>query len=59
MADGTINIADEAAEWFDELENMKKINFFPYLKADPFRAAREAIESKKENCARGDHCGQC
>jgi hypothetical protein len=59
MADGKINIADEAREWINELEGMKKINFFPYLKADPFVATKAAIEPKKENCASGNHCGQC
>ena len=52
MADGTINIADEAAEWFDELENMKKINFFPYV--NPVK-----VEYKKEDCSEDNCCGRC
>jgi len=59
MADEKIEISREAREWVEELENMKKINFFPYLKADSFGGAEEAIEPKKENCASENHCGLC
>ncbi|MBM2818259.1 MAG: hypothetical protein HW401_849 [Parcubacteria group bacterium] len=59
MADGEIKIAGEAGEWISELEGMKKINFFPYLKVDLFEATEAMIEPKKENCAIGNHCGQC
>ena len=59
MANGKINIADEVGEWINELEGMKKIIFFPYLKTDSFGVTEATIGSKKENCASENHCGQC
>jgi len=52
MADEKIEISREAREWVEELENMKKINFFPYV--NPVK-----VEYKKEDCSEDNCCGRC
>lgn len=46
-------------EWVEELEKMKKVNFFPYLRAVPVNGDKETLESKKESCLDDNCCGKC
>ena len=54
MVDKDKKITAKALDWIDVLEDMKKINFFPYVKEPIVKSEDEGKDCPDDNC-----CGRC